>query len=151
MDQLPPAAPASSGSPFLRVEVLKQGEAVRIEPRGELDMSNADALRAVLISQHLPGRNVLLDLSGLDFMDSTGIQVLLEADAAARANGHSMTVGSLSPAVRRVLEISGVLERLPFADGPEVMDWEGLSASAGEAPLMTTTSARSAGGRVSPR
>ena len=118
MSQHHPAAPASAASPFLRVEVLKEGKAVRVEPRGELDMSNADALRAVLISQHLPGHNVLLDLSGLDFMDSTGIQVLLEADAAARANGHSMTVGNLSPAVRRVLEISGVLERLPLAEMP---------------------------------
>lgn len=134
MSQHHPTSQISTGSPFLRVEVLKQGDAVRVEPRGDLDLSNADALRAVLISQQLPGRNVLLDLSGLDFMDSTGIQVLLEADAAARANGHSLTVGELSPAVRRVLEISGVLERLPLADSSAGIPATARSARAAWCP-----------------
>lgn len=86
-------------------------------PRGELDMSNAEALREALVVQRVPGRLVFLDLSRLSFMDSSGIKVLLEADAAARANGHSLSITRLSAPVRRVLEITGLLDRLPIATG----------------------------------
>ena len=125
---------ALTGSPFLQVDVLEEGEAVRVGPRGDLDLSNAEELRAVLVAQRVPGRQVLLDLSGLDFMDSTGIQVLLEADAAARENGHTLTVGNLSPAVRRALEITGVLGRLPIAESPAGVPTMARSARAAWCP-----------------
>ena len=51
-----------------------------------------------------------LDLSRITFIDSTGLRVLLEADAAARANGHSFTMRTPSAPVERILEIAGLKE-----------------------------------------
>lgn len=105
-----------TSSPMLRVELTRNGSEVRVAVTGELDISTVQTLRDALISQRVPGRQILLDLSGLSFMDSTGLQALLEADAAARADGHLLSITSLSRSARRVLEVSGTLDRLPIVD-----------------------------------
>jgi anti-sigma B factor antagonist len=71
-------------------------------------------LSDVLATHRAPGATIILDLSGLSFMDSTGMRLLLEADAESRANGHSLELRAPTKAVTRVLEIAGVLDRLPF-------------------------------------
>ena len=74
----------SARLPSLSLDVADSGETVRIDVRGELDLSNADKLREALLAPIPPGRRLLLDLSMLNFMDSTGIRTRMEADAAAR-------------------------------------------------------------------
>jgi anti-anti-sigma factor len=72
---------------------------------GDLDMSNADALKAALasVAAKRPQR-VIIDLSGVRFMDSAGIAVLV--DAATKVP--SVHVRDPSPAVRRVVDITGL-------------------------------------------
>jgi anti-anti-sigma factor len=72
---------------------------------GELDMSSADELRDTVdqVAEHRP-RQLIFDMSELDFVDSSGIAVLVYA-----AN----TIGDVhlqnsSPLIRRVLEASGL-------------------------------------------
>jgi anti-anti-sigma factor len=76
---------------------------------GELDISNADALEATVssIAAKRPER-LIFDLSGLRFMDSAGIAVLL--GAAAKVN--AVHLRAPSPAVRRVVELTGLTEVL---------------------------------------
>jgi anti-sigma B factor antagonist len=78
---------------------------------GELDSSNAGSLEATLTSitaQH-PER-LIFELSGLRFMDSAGIAVLLRA----AANVSAVHLRNPSPIVRRVVEVTGLSDVLPI-------------------------------------
>ena len=78
---------------------------------GELDMSNADALEAAVAAIAAAGPDRLIfDLSGLRFMDSAGIAVLIGASAEVK----SVRLRAPSLAVRRVVELSGLSEILPI-------------------------------------
>jgi anti-sigma B factor antagonist len=72
---------------------------------GDLDMSNADALKATVasVTADHPDR-LIIDFSGLRFMDSAGIAVLV--DAASKVP--TVQLRDPSPAVRRVVEITGL-------------------------------------------
>ena len=76
---------------------------------GEIDISNVDPLRATIepVVEQAPER-VVFDLSGLDFMDSSGIALLLHV--AARAG--SVHLRGTSTLVRRILEVSGLSDIL---------------------------------------
>lgn len=54
---------------------------------------------------------VVLDLREVEFMDSTGLRVLLGAQAESDMNGHQLTLRQPTPAVRRLMEITRTLER----------------------------------------
>lgn len=83
-----------------------------IEARGELDLATADAL-ASAIANVAPGGTTTLDLSGIRFLDSTGLRMLL---VNARTFGDALSIIP-SPAVTRTIEIAGVTDRLPIDQG----------------------------------
>ena len=89
-----------------------------VAPRGELDMATEGRLRAALQRQAEHGA-VTLDLSGLRFVDSSGLRLILETAEAARRDGFAFTMLPGSPSVQRLFEVSGVMELLPFADPQE--------------------------------
>jgi anti-sigma B factor antagonist len=76
---------------------------------GELDSANADALDASLAPlTHERSAQLIFDLSGLRFMDSAGIAVLLGVAAKVSA----VRLRDPSPAVRRVIELTGLSDVL---------------------------------------
>jgi anti-sigma B factor antagonist len=78
---------------------------------GELDMSNADTLASAVSSAATRNPELLVfDLSGLRFMDSAGIAVLIGASSQVKA----VRLRSPSLAVRRVVELSGLAQVLPI-------------------------------------
>ena len=109
------AAPSPSESVPFRVEVVPERDAVRILPVGELDLATAGQLEAQ-VRELLDGgfRHVLLDLSALTFMGSTGVRLILELDALARRDGFELGLVQGPEPVRRVFEICGLLDHLPF-------------------------------------
>lgn len=82
-------------------EITTQGEVVWIE--GEIDMSSAGDLRSAL-KEHGSGP-LILDVSHLTFMDSSGLHVVLEAAASRNGNGNLILRGP-TRAIRRLLEIT---------------------------------------------
>ena len=100
--------------PF-RCDVARDGDDVRITLEGELDLATSPQVEAVLREpcDHGVARRVL-DLSGLTFMDSSGLRVVLVADAAGRRDGPALVVVKGPPSVQRVFEITGVLGGLRF-------------------------------------
>jgi len=64
-----------------------------------------------------PARSVVLDLRGLDFMDSTGLRILVQIDARARRDKFEFVVLSGDGHVRYVLRESGLDGVLPVVDG----------------------------------
>jgi anti-anti-sigma factor len=57
---------------------------------------------------------VVVDLAGLEFIDSTGLRVLLLADARARERGYELVLRAGGPTVQRVFEMTGALDVLRF-------------------------------------
>jgi anti-sigma B factor antagonist len=88
------------------------GKACTFYLQGELDLASFETVDQVLRDAAERANEITIDLSGLTFMDSTGLRLLLKADARARADGHSMRVTGASGEVKMVMEITGTLERL---------------------------------------
>jgi len=61
-------------------------------------------------------RSIILDLSGLTFIDSSGVRLMLKAHARSRADSDRLTLLRGSAGVQRVLDLTGVSDLLPFAD-----------------------------------
>jgi anti-anti-sigma factor len=95
----------------LAITPSSEGDIPVLAVSGELDMSNADTIKAAVAASNAErvGR-LIFELSGLRFIDSAGIAALLEA--AERID--SVVVRSPAPAVRRVIEITGLTEVLPL-------------------------------------
>jgi anti-sigma B factor antagonist len=106
---------ARQGPLSLRVE-HHPGEMYLIELFGELDLAGAD-----LASEHLERavasdcKELVVDLTGLDFIDSTGLGVLVRTNRQAGSASRLRLLGA-SGAVARVVALTGLDEVLPFAD-----------------------------------
>lgn len=101
----------------LSVAWHQDGDVHSVAPRGELDVASAPVLEAELLRvESLAPSSILLDLSGLTFMDSTGIRLLVAAHERATEGAHSISFFRGPPIVHRVIELAGVHAVLPFAD-----------------------------------
>ncbi|KAA9007431.1 anti-sigma F factor antagonist [Paenibacillus spiritus] len=82
---------------------------------GELDHHAADAVRMDLDEAILRGQveHVVLDLKELQFMDSSGLGVLLGRYKLVRGKGGKMVVSGVNPAVHRLMDMSGLLKIMP--------------------------------------
>ena len=99
----------------LEVRSAREGDVHTIALTGEMDLSNAGEVeRELLHAESTDARSIVLDLSGLRFMDSTGIRLLIAADARSRADSCRLTLTRPPAAVARVLCIAD--GRLPFSD-----------------------------------
>ncbi|MFF5447609.1 STAS domain-containing protein [Streptomyces sp. NPDC012888] len=107
--------------PRLDIEVLVRdsGTAV-LTVGGELDVDTATSLHHHMANQFLHGRrHVVLDLSRLDFMDSSGLNVLIKAGREARATSAHLHLAAPTPAVRSLFEITGLTLNTPIHDDVE--------------------------------
>lgn len=101
----------------LTIERTVDGNRLVLSLAGELDLATVPALKAVLKDAQSDGLSHLaIDLSGVQFMDSAGITVLAAAQRAADENQHTLSLRRGPAQVQRVLEITGLLERLTFED-----------------------------------
>jgi anti-anti-sigma factor len=92
----------------LSVEVGRlDGGRVLVTVGGELDLAGADRLWKSVEDLFEPGTTVVLDGTGLVFLDSTGLRVLIRAAQLAAAEGAGFRFVAPHPAVQRVLELSG--------------------------------------------
>ena len=89
--------------------------AVRVSLEGELDLSCAPRMEEhfTAIDEQAPAR-VVVDLSGLAFLDSSGLRVLLLADARAREHSYELVLLAGRESVQRVFEMTGALDILRF-------------------------------------
>ena len=97
----------------LKVEVRPSGGVTLVELEGDLDVSTAETLRQELIKLDLDaGIEVRVNLSRLDFLDSSGMGVLVNACRRVRRSGGSFTTVCAAGNARRVLEITGLADYL---------------------------------------
>ena len=77
---------------------------------GEIDLYTAPRLHgelAALIADGKPAR-VVVDMSGVEFCDSTGMNVLLSCLRRARERGGDLEIAAPKPAVRKILQVTGL-------------------------------------------
>ena len=74
--------------------------------RGELDLATSPLLREHLDEAVANGQAVVIDLSGLEFIDSSGLRTLVHAQQQLRASGGQLVLLHGPRAVRRVFEVS---------------------------------------------
>jgi anti-anti-sigma factor len=89
--------------------------AIQVSLRGELDLASARQMEEhfASIDEQQPSR-VVVDLAGLAFIDSSGLRVLLLADARAKERGYELVLLPGQEPVQRVFEMTGALDVLRF-------------------------------------
>ncbi|MDO3700813.1 STAS domain-containing protein [Micromonospora sp. C28SCA-DRY-2] len=105
---------------------------VVLRPTGEIDMSTADALEAEVLDalRRTDVGEVLVDLADVEFLDSSGVRVLVHGLTVARKHDVAFRVTRPQPVVARVLRITSVDVLLGLAatdnGGPAGGGWRGL-------------------------
>jgi len=104
-----------AGGTNLSVRTDREGRVRRLVPSGELDIATVAVLReafdAVLVEED--AELIILDLAELEFMDSAGLHLLLEMNAACEGSDRLRVVNG-SPALERLFDIAGVRTHLPI-------------------------------------
>ena len=114
-----PSTSQHDGAPRFEVDVQPEPYGARVRPRGEIDLATVARVRRKIDELAAAGcERVVLDLRGVTFMDSTGLHLGLDADAAARAGGWELLIIEAPGRVQRVFEITGLRDRLPFVEAP---------------------------------
>jgi anti-sigma B factor antagonist len=114
VDSLVPLSAAAPAAGFVvGDEGAPTGERI-LRPAGELDIATAPQLERALLGGRVRGERVVLDLGGLEFLDSTGLRVIVRAVEAAQREGWELRLRPAPPAVQRIFSLAGVLDALPF-------------------------------------
>lgn len=104
----------------LKWKVRPWGEATLVELEGEIDLHSAPPLKTALLEiGSVRGSRVALDLSGVSFLDSTGIGALVGTLKKTREGGGQIAFFGAKPRVKRVFEIAGLWKAMPFYESRE--------------------------------
>jgi anti-sigma B factor antagonist len=99
--------------PVFSVERHDEAERLRLVVQGELDMETGPRLQDEIERAHAAAPAVLvLDLRGVTFFDSTGLQIVLDAEVRARDARWTFVVAPGHGEPRRILELAEVIGRL---------------------------------------
>jgi len=109
---------ATQHQDFRPFEVLVSSgrEGVCVAPAGEVDLATAGQLQERIDALLGDRTRLALDLGDVTFMDSTGVRLVLELVHAARRDDWELVVIRVPHAVRRVFELSGVLDVVPLGE-----------------------------------
>ena len=115
-----PAREAALGCPF-RCSCLRRGvEAAWVRAAGDLDLAGVPELEAVLQDALASTQLVVLDLSGLTFVDVVGLRVIVDASIRAVCDGQRLVVAFTPGHAERMFRLTGtaeVIERIDLDAG----------------------------------
>ncbi|MEU9858222.1 STAS domain-containing protein [Streptomyces sp. NPDC047974] len=138
----PGSGPAAGRRVRFRVDVRpERGRGtVVVAPLGELDHDTVEPLASAL-EEHADAARIVVDCAGLDFCDSTGLNLLLKARSRALEAGARLDLAGLRPPVDRMFEITGAVHvfrvyadvREALADDPPAGQDDASASGAGDA------------------
>jgi anti-sigma B factor antagonist len=106
----------------LTIETRYERGLAHIVLAGEFDLAGIQKFEAELSKVEATAPAVLLiDLSDLDFMDSSGLRALVMADQRAKSAGRRLAIVPGPPAVRRVFEITQLDDRLDLVESASAL------------------------------
>jgi anti-anti-sigma factor len=98
----------------LSISSDRDGETLRVAAVGELDIATVGTLEKAVLDLEENGQMIVLDLSGLSFIDSTGLRLVIDLNERYGGESDRLRVIAGSPAVERLLDIAGLRDRLPL-------------------------------------
>lgn len=99
----------------LRIEREHTATAVVLALHGELDLASTPLLERQMLEAQSDGSDrLVIDLSGLEFIDSSGLHALLRADERASENRHQLSLVRGPRAVHRVFELTRTVQAFSF-------------------------------------
>jgi anti-sigma B factor antagonist len=103
----------SAAPPPLQAITTRMGDKCIVKLAGEFDLAAVDLVRKEIAGAvRSDATSVVIDLSGLEFIDSSGLAVLMDADARSRADSNRVSFqGPLTPPVAKILRVTE-LDRL---------------------------------------
>lgn len=105
----------------MRIITHDDGRCLTLRLMGELDHAAAQTVMPGIedaVEEYLP-RRCVLDLTGVSFMDSSGIAVILKTDRLLRQTGGVLALSGVPGQVRRVLDVAGLTKIVPVLDDRE--------------------------------
>jgi anti-sigma B factor antagonist len=107
--------------PF-HIDVEERESYALVRLGGEFDLAAAEAVETALrpVEDRFP--TVLLDLREVTFLDSTGIRVIVSADARSRKAGRELKIVRGPESVQNLLYLAGLDKILPLIDAEELPD-----------------------------
>ena len=102
----------------VEVEAEQRDDGLRVALSGDLDLASAPSVEERLVELEAVDSpsDLVLDLRGLSFIDSTGLSLLINTDKRVRKAGGRVTIVSGSGATRRLLETTGLIDRLDVVE-----------------------------------
>jgi anti-sigma B factor antagonist len=101
----------------LAISVEREEDRVRIALAGELDCDSAEDLdRALLAAEASGASEICVDLSRLQFLDSTGLRAILSCELRVSSEGSHLILVPGPPRVQRLFALTGVAQFLHFVD-----------------------------------
>jgi anti-sigma B factor antagonist len=104
----------------LKVSIRSQGGRTIMSVGGEIDLYTAPRLHGELVTALAGGgpEQIVVDMSGVEFCDSTGMNVLLAAHRRAREQGGDLELAAPPPAIRKILQVTGLESVFTVLDNP---------------------------------
>ena len=101
----------------LTIATREDGDVTHVALSGEFDLAGIERFRDLIQKVEKAAPAVIaVDLSGLEFIDSSGLRALVMADDRARPAGRRLVIVPGPPHVRRVFEITQLEQRLELVD-----------------------------------
>jgi anti-anti-sigma factor len=95
----------------------RNGRVHTLRLSGDLDLATTNRVEAELKrTEASDARTIVIDLSDLTFLNSTGVHLLVDASLRSRADANGLSMLRGSATVQRVLQICGAETALPFTD-----------------------------------
>jgi anti-sigma B factor antagonist len=107
----------------LKVSIRSQGGRTIMSVGGEIDLYTAPRLHGELVTALSGGgpEQIVVDMSGVEFCDSTGMNVLLAAHRRAREQGGDLELAAPRPAIKKILQVTGLETVFTVLDDPAAM------------------------------
>jgi len=100
----------------LSIDVSSRAASTVVTLAGDIDIQTAPVLREALAALPPTEQMVVVDLSAVEFLDSSGVGALVGAAAALREGGGSLRLACPPPRVQKVFRISRLAEVIPIYD-----------------------------------